>query len=59
MELEIYDLPGNRLLSNTLRGVSELQEAIDLSAFPDGNYVLTLRMEAGRVYSKKVVKTSE
>ncbi|MBK8492992.1 MAG: carbohydrate-binding protein [Saprospirales bacterium] len=59
VELEIYDLLGNRLLSNTLRGVSELKEAIDLSAFPDGNYVLTLRMEGGRVYSKKVVKTSE
>ena len=57
--LEVYDTSGKMVFSKKLDDVSTLQETIDLAAFPNGNYILTLRMEDGSVFSEKLVKTGE
>ena len=55
IQLEVRNLLGQLVLEKELWGGDQLQEKIDLAAFPNGNYFLSLKMQAG-VVTKKVVK---
>lgn len=59
LTLEVYDLSGNQLFSQKAPNAYSLQETLDLTAFPSGQYLLTLRLEDGTSFSEKIIKTAD
>lgn len=56
MEVRVIDLLGQTKLSKTLKNVSQLQEVLDLGAFPAGQYFVILRGDNGAIYREKLLK---
>lgn len=56
VEIRVQDMFGQMMKSKNLKNLSAFAETIDLSAFPNGNYFVTLILENGQVYSEKIVK---
>jgi endoglucanase len=54
--IEWYYQDGRQINSMTLEDVSVIQETIPLGDFPNGYYLLTIRLEDGTFYSDKLVK---
>ena len=50
-QIELYDLQG-RLVRTQGKGL----DCIDMEGLPDGQYLMKVTMENGKVYSDKVVK---
>lgn len=56
IQIEIYNLLGQPIYNQSVNNVSQLQENIDISAFPNGYYMLFIRLEDGSFHSKKILK---
>ena len=56
LEINIHNFLGQTLISKKLKQVAKLNEALDLSAFPDGSYFVKIQTENGNVYTQKLVK---
>lgn len=57
IELEVRDVLGQTLLKRQVQNVSgNWQEELDLSAMANGVYFVSVKMDDGRVLTKKVVK---
>ena len=55
IQIEIYNLLGQPIYNQSVNNVSQLQENIDISAFPNGYYMLFIRLEDGSFHSKKIL----
>ena len=51
--VSVYDLNGVRLLSQKVQGINT---RFNLAGLPQGTYVLTVRDQAGKISSRKIVK---
>lgn len=56
LQLQVYNMLGQSLMAAKLTGIKELSREIDLRAFPNGNYMVAIQTEDGRVWTKKAVK---
>ena len=56
VEIQVSNMLGQTIKTQEINKAGELNEVIDLSAFPKGNYFVSIRMENGAVYTKKLVK---
>ena len=56
VQIEIRNLLGQRILTRAVDQTKTIQESLDLSPYPPGNYFLSLRLEDGSVVSRKIVK---
>lgn len=56
VEITIYDILGQPIRQSTLNGVTHLQETVNLLAYPDGHYLLAIRLEDGTIQTLSFVK---
>lgn len=59
VQIEIYNLLGQPIYNQSVNNVSQLQENVDISEFPNGYYMLFVRLENGTFHSEKILKMSE
>ena len=57
LEIVIYNLLGQVVLTRSLENAIEIKELLDLSAVPEGNYIITIYPEQGPPQVKKIIKT--
>ncbi len=58
VQIEIYNLLGQPIYNQSINKVSQLQETIDISGFPNGYYLLIVRLEDGSFHSEQILKTN-
>ena len=56
VEITVTNIMGQVLLRQQKNHAIDLNETIDLKAYPNGNYFVSIRMENGAIYTKKLVK---
>ena len=56
MEMQVVDMLGQPIISKSLKGISSLQETLDLSAFPAGQYFVILQAGNGALFTEKLLK---
>jgi len=56
VQMEIYNLRGEVIGSKTFETASKIFEPIYLNNYPNGSYLLVLRLEDGSYYSTKLIK---
>ena len=56
MEMQVVNMLGQTIISKSLKGISRLQETLDLSAFPAGQYFVILRAGNGALFAEKLLK---
>ncbi len=56
LQLQVYNMLGQTLIERKLTSVKDLSQQIDLRAFPNGNYLVAIQTEDGRIWTKKAVK---
>ncbi len=59
MQLKVANLLGQTILERNLGQTTSFQETVDLTAFPDGHYLLSIQAADGAVYTDKIVKLRE
>ena len=58
VQIEIYNLLGQPIYNQSINKVAQLQETIDISGFPNGYYLLIVRLEDGSFHSEQILKTN-
>ncbi|MCB9351414.1 MAG: carbohydrate-binding protein [Lewinellaceae bacterium] len=56
IDIEIYNLLGQPIWKESLKGLTDLRRTIDLRSFSNGSYFLSIRMANGKVFTKRIVK---
>lgn len=56
VEMQVFNLLGQLILTKQVNAVSTFQETLDLSDFPNGQYFIKVQSENGAVFSDKLVK---
>ncbi|MBK8704334.1 MAG: T9SS type A sorting domain-containing protein [Saprospiraceae bacterium] len=56
IEIEVINMLGQSVFSKKLKQVENLDETLDLSAFPGGSYFVKIQTEHGSVFSRKLMK---
>jgi endoglucanase len=56
VHIQVFNLLGQVILNKEINTVSSIQETLDLSAFPDGHYLIKIQAENGAVFTDKLVK---
>jgi hypothetical protein len=59
VQLEIYNTMGNLIDSSKFEDISFIQESISLNRFPNGVYILFVRLEDGSSYTHRLLKTEK
>lgn len=57
INLSIYDFSGKIISSKNYLKISSLNEQISLRDYPEGIYLMKLRLDNGSLYTKRVIKT--
>jgi aryl-phospho-beta-D-glucosidase BglC (GH1 family) len=57
--IEVYNLLGQPVLQKVVKGITNLNETLDLYALPDGNYFVSVLLPDGKRYREKIVKVAE
>ncbi|MFK7949696.1 MAG: carbohydrate-binding protein [Saprospiraceae bacterium] len=56
VQIDIYNLLGQPIYNQSVNDVSQLNETVNISEFPNGYYMLFIRLEDGTFYSEKILK---
>lgn len=59
VEIQIYDMLGHRIFTRQLHHVTQLDQTIHISQWPEGMYCLTLQLEDGSILSENFIKLSD
>ncbi len=59
MQLKVANLLGQTILERDLGQTTSFQETVDLTAFPNGQYLLSIQTADGAIYTDKIVKIKE
>ncbi|MEM7103229.1 MAG: carbohydrate-binding protein [Bacteroidota bacterium] len=57
LEIVVYNLLGQAILTRSLEKAIEIKEQLDLSAVPEGKYIIAIYPEQGSPQVKKIIKT--
>ncbi len=58
VQMEIYNLMGQKILSQKVQNTIELQSNFDLSNLPNACYLVKIHLEDGTILSRKILKHS-
>ncbi len=54
--IEVYNTIGQNLWNKTIENTTNLQETLDLSSYPNGNYFIIIKAASGKVYTQNIIK---
>ena len=58
-QIEVYNTLGQSVFSKKIEKTTTLQEAVDLSNYPTGTYIVSVRLENGTQQVQKLIKIKE